>query len=1025
MAIYHFSAQVISRASGRSAVAAAAYRAAARLEDQRADRAHDFTAKVGVVHSEVLLPAGAPAAFADRARLWNAVEAAEKRKDAQLAREIEFALPREMSQPDAIALARDFVTRSFVARGMVADLNVHWDVAPDGLSKPHAHVMLSLRSVGPDGFGAKERAWNTVAELQGWREGWSAHVNAQLSELGIAARIDHRTLEAQGVSLEPQHKIGPAGARREARGEAAERAAEHRQIAQRNGERLLAEPRIALAALTQQHSTFTRQDLARLVHRQTEGAEQFALVMATIEAAPEVVRLGADARGQERFTTRGMLAVEARMARAGEALGVRRGHAVGRTAQDRVLAGQRLGDEQAAAFRHVTGGTDLALVVGYAGTGKSTMLGAARAAWESSGYRVLGAALSGIAAENLEGGSGISSRTIASYLHAWDRGRDPLTARDVLVVDEAGMVGSRAMERLLSVARGAGAKVVLVGDPEQLQSIEAGAAFRALSDRHGPAEITTIRRQTVAWQRAATRELATARTGVALKRYARAGLVHAHASREAAQAGLIAGWAAARAAAPGESTVVLAATRAEVRDLNTRARAVLRTAGALGPERRAMTERGERAFAPGDRVMFLRNERSLGVKNGSLGTMVAVAGAAGSETATSLVVQLDGPKGRSVGFDLKDYAAIDHGFAATVHKAQGVTVDRVHVLASSLMDRHAAYVALTRHRLGVAVHWSREDLVDRAGLVRALSRERGKDTTLDYPAPSGEREGLLARILARLRGERGIELDRGIGTDRDIALDRGMSSAAEKAVRAPVADTPVVQPTRTARLFAGLRLPAHDRDTAEGRAAAPSTPTDVRPAALLRAVEDYARAYTDAGRMQPAGLPVLEHQRVALDRARAALEAVQPGTVRTLRSALQHDAEAARVLREARGPVRAEGLVAGLEREQRAAVDPRVRAERLATRWRKLEAEHGTLRGSEHAAARAAVEARLRALAEALGRDGAVEAALRQGSQAFGIAADSALGRALAREGTPLAESLGRSLDRGLRMRGPEQGLSR
>lgn len=1018
MAIYHFSAQVISRASGRSAVAAAAYRAAARLEDERAERAHDFTAKVGVVHSEVLLPAGAPAAWADRATLWNAVEATEKRKDAQLAREIEFALPREMSQPEATALARDFVTRMFVARGMVADLNVHWDVGPDGSLKPHAHVMLTLRSVGPAGFASKDRAWNAVAELQGWREGWSAHVNARLAELGIAARIDHRTLEAQGLPLEPQHKIGPAGVRRAARGEAAERAAEHRQIAQRNGERLLAQPEIALTALTQQHSTFTRQDLARLVHRQTEGGEQFAAVMAKVEAAPAVVRLGADARGQERFTTRTMLAVEARMARAGEVLGTRREHAVHRAAQDAVLAKARLGDEQAAAFRHVTGGTDLALVVGYAGTGKSTMLGAAREAWEVSGARVLGAALSGIAAENLEGGSGINSRTIASYLHAWDRGRDGLSARDVLVVDEAGMVGSRQMERLLSVAQAAGAKVVLVGDPEQLQSIEAGAAFRALSDRHGAAEITTIRRQAVAWQRAATRELATARTGAALKRYAAAGLVQAHISREAAQAGLIAGWAAARTAAPGESTVILAATRAEVRDLNTRARAVLQAEGALGAERTVITERGARAFAAGDRLMFLRNERSLGVKNGTLGTVVEVAGAPGSEAATSLVVRLDGAVGRSVGFDLKDYAAVDLGYAATVHKAQGVTVDRVHVLASSMMDRHAAYVALTRHRAGVAVHWSREDLVDQAGLVRALSRERSKDTTLDYPDAPGERDGLLAQILARLRGERGIELERAIGTG--VALDPGISSPAKGLAHTSAADVLAVTKPR---LFAGLRLPSPGLgNTAEGSAA---TSADAKRNALFRAVEDYARAYTDAERMRAGGLPVLEHQRLALDRAGAALDAVQPGAPRDLRSALRHDAEAARVLREAHGPARAAGLVAGLEREQRAMADPRVRAERLAARWCALEAEHGSLRGSAHAAARAAVEARLRAVAQTLGRDGAAEAVLRQGGHTFGITADSALGRALAREGVPLAESLGRSLDRGLRMRGPEYGLSR
>ena len=146
-----------------------------------------------------------------------------------------------------------------------------------------------------------------------------------------------------------------------------------------------------------------------------------------------------------------------------------------------------LSREQADALAQITDGRDLGIVVGHAGTGKSAMLGVAREAWEAAGYRVRGAALSGIAADGLEGGSGIASRTIASLEHGWAQGRDRLTSRDVLVIDEAGMVGTRQLERVLSHAADAGAKVVLVGDPQQLQSIEAGAAFRSLHERHGGA----------------------------------------------------------------------------------------------------------------------------------------------------------------------------------------------------------------------------------------------------------------------------------------------------------------------------------------------------------------------------------------------------------------------------------------------------------------------------------------------------------------------------------------------------------
>ena len=737
MAIYHFSAKVISRAAGSSAVAASAYRSASRIEDERLGRAHDFTNKAGVIHSEVMLPQGAPARWADRSTLWNEVEAGEKRKDAQLAREVEVSIPREMDREAGVRLVRDFVQREFVDRGMVADLNVHWDHAPDGSPKPHAHVMLSMREVtrdgaGPEGFGKKVRDWNATSELQGWRERWGEHVNARLAELGIEARIDHRTLEAQGIGLEPQHKIGPAGMRREERGEGAERAAEHREIARRNGEKIIAEPCVALDAITRQQSTFTDHDLARFVHRHTDDKDQFDRAMGAVKTSPELVALGMDGRGRERFSTREMLEVEARLERSAGHIVARSGHGVTAGVRDQAdravqARGLSLSEEQRDALGRITGAEDLALVVGYAGTGKSAMLGVAREAWEASGFTVRGAALSGIAAENLEGGAAIPSRTIASLEHSWGQGRDELTSRDVLVIDEAGMIGSRQLDRVLAAAERAGAKVVLVGDPEQLQAIEAGAAFRALAERHGASEITEVRRQREDWQRDATRELATGRTEAALERYAAAGMVQGHDSHAQAREAVVEGWDAGRRAALDtgreESRVILAHTRADVAELNQLARGRMRDAGHLGEDQVMATGRGERTFAAGDRVMFLKNERGLGVKNGSLGQVEAV-------TAERMAVRLD--DGRSVAFDLKDYADIDHGYAATIHKAQGVTVDRAHVLASSGLDRHAAYVALTRHRDGVELHYGADQFADRAALAKTLGRERAKDTTLDY-----------------------------------------------------------------------------------------------------------------------------------------------------------------------------------------------------------------------------------------------------------------------------------------------------
>ncbi|EAT07121.1 probable conjugal transfer protein traA [Sphingomonas sp. SKA58] len=652
MAIYHFSAKVISRAAGSSAVAAAAYRSASRLRDDRLDRHHDFSNKPGVVHSEVLLPAGAPDEWHGRERLWNDVEAAELRKDAQLAREVEFAIPREMSQADGIELARDFVQKEFVDRGMVADLNVHWDVGPDGQPKPHAHVMLGMREVTEEGFGQKVRDWNKTELLTHWREAWAQHVNTRLAELDIDARIDHRSLEAQGIDLEPQHKIGPAASRMAEQRLSSERLDEHHAIARANGEKLLADPEIALDAITHQQSTFTSRDLAMFVHRHSEGKDQFDAVMAAVRSSPELVKLGQDGRGEDRFTSRSMLETEQRLERATITLDARRHHGVGDRHLERALAhaeerGMVLSPEQCGAFEHVTEARGISNVIGYAGTGKSAMLGVAREAWESAGYSVQGAALSGIAAENLESGSGITSRTIASLEHQWGQDRELLTNKSILVIDEAGMIGTRQMERAIGEAEKRGAKVVLVGDPEQLQAIEAGASFRSIAERHGAVEITTIRRQSEDWQRDATRQLATGRTDEALTAYEEAGHVHAAETREQAREELIDRWDRDRMANPDAGRIILTHTNDEVRELNEAARSRMRAASLLGEDVGLEVERGPRSFASGDRVMFLKNERSLEVKNGTLGAV---------EHVSHIAMRVRTDDGRSITFDLKDYA---------------------------------------------------------------------------------------------------------------------------------------------------------------------------------------------------------------------------------------------------------------------------------------------------------------------------------------------------------------------------------
>ncbi|MBZ9766561.1 Ti-type conjugative transfer relaxase TraA [Mesorhizobium sp. CA6] len=1013
MAIYHLHVKVIGRKAGSSAVASAAYRSASRLRDERIERSHDFSAKRGVVHSEVMLPEDAPEAWRDRERLWNDVEAFEVRKDAQLAREVEFALPRELSQAQGIELARDFVQAEFVSKGMIADLNVHWDRAEDGSPKPHAHVMLTMRSVDENGFGPKVRDWNQTELVERWRERWAELANERLAELDIDARIDHRSLEAQGIALEPQTQIGaPAqrieGSSLDAAGIEADRAELHREIARNNGARIIADPTVALDAITHQQSTFTRKDIAKFAHRHSDGIEQFNAVRGAISGAPDLVELGKDGRGEDRFTTRQMIETEQRLHRAADRLAAEGRHAGSQTHREAALAhakhrGLALSDEQTGALDHITDARGLGVVVGFAGTGKSAMLGVARQVWAAAGFEVRGAALSGIAAENLESGSGIASRTIASMEHNWGQGRDLLTASHVLVIDEAGMVGTRQLERVLSHAADVGAKVVLVGDPQQLQAIEAGAAFRSLHERHRGVEIGQVRRQREDWQRDATRDLATGKVSDAISAYDEKGMVHQAASRDEALSDLVERWDRDRQADPEASRIILTHTNDEVRALNQAARERMRAAGDLEDDVQVEVERGARKFAGGDRVMFLRNERGLAVKNGTLGVIEEV-------SVHGMTVQTD--DGRSVRFDLKNYSHIDHGYAATIHKAQGMTVDHVHVLATPGMDAHGSYVGLSRHRDGMDMHYGSDDFATRERLVRTLSRVRAKDMASDYdqvhPAQTyAERRGITFR-------QRVVEIVRRIVPEKLRERIGGLLDGLRSPVDAEPGQDRGRSPERgdDGRQH-GDAAAASVRETS-ARAAQPETDAPMDSEASLRsartkALVRHARALDaviGSGNADGQGSP--EQVRELRD-ARSAFEKVRPHGWRDAEAAYIKNPELVR--EAAAGRVTRIVLALQLETEIRTGldIDPVRRADRFVERWQKL---HRTSQDQYQAGDMSGYKSTRSAMsdmAKSLERDPQLESLLANHKRALGIQTES--GRRL---GVELAFNHGIGSGRGI-----------
>ncbi|EOV6907406.1 MobQ family relaxase, partial [Escherichia coli] len=226
MAIYHLSMKILSRSKGYSAVASAAYRAGEKILDERTGVIHDYTRKNGVASAVILTPANAPAWCANRAELWNAVEKAERRKNSQLAREFELAIPRELAQDAARETVLNFVRENFVSRGMIADVAFH----NLGGSNPHAHIMLSMRAITPDGFGEKVREWNDWTHAETWRGSWADHANRALANAGYQEEIDHRSYERQGVEKTPGIHLGKSACAMEKWGIETERGEQNRLI---------------------------------------------------------------------------------------------------------------------------------------------------------------------------------------------------------------------------------------------------------------------------------------------------------------------------------------------------------------------------------------------------------------------------------------------------------------------------------------------------------------------------------------------------------------------------------------------------------------------------------------------------------------------------------------------------------------------------------------------------------------------------------------------------------------------------
>ena len=757
MAIEFARMTIHSRRNGHSAIAGIAYRTGQRLLDERTGETFDYSHREAVAHSEILLPEGANKKYLDRALLWNAVEAAEdtfntRRSQAQIAKDLVLALPKELPIEAHKHLIRKFANEHFVSKGVVVDYSIHYDDEKN----PHAHLYITTRRLLPEGFDKyKARDLNPtfatnrkdgrgfVSENSWWNKHWRECQNHYFQKRQLDIRVDPNHLyprrhESRIRGDEPHYIQGENQLKRQA-----------------TFEETLKNPARILQQINEAHVVFGERDLATVVYQCTDTTDDFEKLMLTIKAHPDLMPLGVGDNGRERFTTRDAFMREVTMGDEANRLKAQRKHG---TAYHHIIGAARkykLNPEQKDALKSICSSDGMNLMMGLAGTGKSSyVLKAANEVWGKAGYRVRGTAVSGIATSSLQQSAKIQSSILYGMRRRLEKGKLKLNAKDIIVMDEAGMTDLNDMATIVHYVKKAGAKLVLVGDTAQLQPVGPGAPFRALAARLGFVELSDIKRQKDAGDRTASKQLARGNISAALNHYDNKGAVHLAKDQEAAIEKLVDDYMATLTNKTINKRLVLAHRNADVDLLNAAIRERLVKQGMIkGNGLTIDTKDKSVMLGKGERLLFCENNHDLGVHNGDFGTITAIRG-------NRISVKLD--KGKTIRFNPRKLILSDKlkpGYSATVHKSQGATVDDVFMYVDGNgWNRFLSYVAMTRHRHNLKLYAHEDKFKDKEVLGINLSHDVLRDSVLDFPLAFGERRGFDPEKLANRFAKRMVGL---------------------------------------------------------------------------------------------------------------------------------------------------------------------------------------------------------------------------------------------------------------------------
>jgi len=756
MAMFHLHHGFVSRSTGRSSVQSAAYICGEKLYEDRRDKNVDYSNRnKDVALVKTLAPEHSK--YKDLS-VWNEIENFEDRyaekhfktdetrekykSCAQTASTIVLALPNEFSIKTCEELLDKFIDIRFTSRGLITTYAIH-----DAEGNLHAHLQISRRAVGEDGelLLKKDREICARGAAVETRELFADLTNEFLEREGFNERVTAKSFEDLGINLEATKHRGYYA---DKLGTDSRIVQENIEIRKENEEGLLSDPSIIIDLLNEKKAVFTQKDILKEIADRVFDEKNISVIFEKV--VEWSIHVGENVNGEFLYTGEKYQQLESDVLSKFDALSSQ-ATKTSVTLDSKLSVINKydyLSEEQKTAVIGLTKDNNFGILLGKAGAGKTTTMKAISEIYEQSGSRVIGMSLSAVASENLGKDAEIESATIASWSHRWriyetakekflsfdsvvtdgvlkqlDWYNDlqryeqyQLKSGDVIIVDEAGMVGTKEWKIILDAAEKFNAKIISAGDDNQFKPISAGDCFRYFVNQNEDVlELSEIRRQKELWMREASVELSKLNVGTALEKYEHHGKIHAidntEVSKRIAEKYL-------EIEKLGTSAV-LCSTNAECATINDKIRVLKKENRKIGED---IVKINSRFFSENDRIIFLENNKGLDVKNGQCGSVKSFYDGILSIQTESGIKNID----------IEEYSRIDHAYAITLNKSQGKTYDNTILLASKLMDAKAAYVGLTRHRDSVNIYYSKSVFGSFKDLVNSASKYSHKDSLVDY-----------------------------------------------------------------------------------------------------------------------------------------------------------------------------------------------------------------------------------------------------------------------------------------------------